>query len=368
MSATTSVKAYGNLIGGEWVSAAETVPDINPAHTDQVLGLFPRSDASAVEAAIAAAADAFPRWRAMPMPARGAILYKAADLLEARLDEVARALTQEEGKTFAESRGETARGVSILRYFAAEAMQPVGEVYPSASASTFLYTTRQPLGVVGLITPWNFPVAIPLWKLAPALVYGNTVVLKPAELTPLTAWLIAETLQQAGLPPGVLNVVFGRGSVIGDVLVNSPRVAAISFTGSNAVGRRIHDAATARGAKVQCEMGGKNPVIVMPDADLDQAVELTISGAMRSTGQKCTATSRAIVFAELAAAFTERLIERARSIRVGDGMDPETYMGPLVSEEQRRTVLDYIQIGQSEGARLAWGGQALEDGPYREGY
>src|SRR5439155_229249 len=211
------------------------------------------------------------------------------------LDEVAEALTREEGKTVAESKGEAARGVSLLRYYAGEALQPTGEVYPSASPSTFLYAERVPLGVVALITPWNFPVAIPTWKVAPALVYGNTVVLKPAELTPLTAWHLADVLEKAGLPPGVLNLVVGRGSRVGEVLVSHPQVKAISFTGSNAVGAGIAARAAERGIKYQLEMGGKNPVVVLRDADLDKAVELTIAGAMLSTGQKCTATSRVIV-------------------------------------------------------------------------
>ncbi len=366
----TAVREYANFIAGEWVRprSGEFAPNINPAHRHQVLGLFPRSSAEDVEAAIEAAARAFPSWSRLTMQARGAILHRAADLLEKRLEEVATALTQEEGKTLAEARGETARGVAILRYFAGEASQPLGEVYPSASANTFLYTTRVPLGVVGLITPWNFPVAIPLWKLAPALVYGNTVVLKPAELTPLTCWLLVDILREAGLPPGVVNVVFGRGSVIGDVLVRDPRVAGISFTGSNAVGRRIYDEATGRGAKCQCEMGGKNPMIVLPDADLDFAVELTLSGAMRSGGQKCTATSRAIVVGDILDAFTEKLVRRAQEIKVGDGMDPATYMGPLVSESQRQQVLEYIQIGRAEGAELLCGGQALTEGEYADGF
>lgn len=364
------MNAYQNLIGGEWVagSASERYTNTSPSDTRVVLGEFPRSTASETAAAVAAAQQALPTWRRTPMPARGEYLRKAADLLSDRLDEVATALTQEEGKTLAEAKGETARAVAILRYYAAEAMQPVGEVYPSASPSTFLYTKREPLGVVGLVTPWNFPIAIPAWKVAPALVYGNTVVLKPAELTPLTAWHFVRALHDAGLPPGVLNLVFGKGSVVGDALVNDSRVQGVSFTGSNAVGRRIYEIGTARGAKVQCEMGGKNPIIVLADADIDKAVELTLSGAMKSAGQKCTATSRAIVVDEVREAFTERLVQRAQEIRVGDPLSPESYLGPLVSEEQRETVLKYIQIGKDEGARLRCGGQALRDGEYANGF
>lgn len=346
------------LIDGAWVNPAsgEWRPNINPARTNDVLGEYAAGGVEDINAAVAAAKAAFAGWRAMPMVARGNILYQAASLLEARADVVAEAMTREEGKTLVEARGETMRGVAILRYYAGEASQPDGEVYPSAAPNRMLYTRREPVGVVGLITPWNFPVAIPLWKLAPALVYGNTVVLKPAELTPLTAWHIADVLTQAGLPKGVLNLVTGAGREAGNALVEHPDVSAISFTGSNATGREIQRKVLARGGKVQLEMGGKNPVLVLDDADLAVAVEMVTRGAMKSTGQKCTATSRVFVQDGIYARFSTALMEKVQSLTVGDGLNPDTYLGPAVSAEQRSKVLSYLDIGQQEGATLAVGG------------
>lgn len=363
-------QTYLNYIGGKWLAAAngETTPDVNPANTEEVLALFPLAGREDAAQAVDAAAHAFPAWSKMPMPKRGDILHQAARLLEERVGEVAAALTREEGKTFAESKGEVLRAVSILRYYASETMQPTGEIYPSAAANTLLYAERVPIGVVALITPWNFPIAIPTWKLAPALAYGNTVVLKPAELTPLTAWHLVDVLEKAGLPPGVLNLVVGRGSQAGRELVENQQVKAISFTGSNEVGAQIAAQAATRGAKVQLEMGGKNPTVVLADADLEQAVELTIAGAMLSTGQKCTATSRVIVQREVADEFRDRLVTRAETIRVGDGMAPDTYMGPLVNAAAEQRVLDYIKVGQAEGARLLTGGVKLRGDAYERGY
>src|SRR5260221_9985297 len=259
------MKRYKLLIYGQWVDplGGSWEPNLNQANTDDVLGEFGAASAGDVRAAVEAAHRAFPAWRSLPMVKRGDILYKAANLLEARLEEVAQAMTREEGKTFPESRGETARGVAILRYFAGEASQPDGEVYPTAASNRMLYTRREPAGVVGLITPWNFPIAIPLWKIAPALVYGNTLIFKPAELTPLTAWHIADVLTQAGLPKGVFNLITGTGHVAGSTLVAHNAVKTLSFTGSNAVGREIQRKLIERGGKVQLEMGGKNPVVVL---------------------------------------------------------------------------------------------------------
>ncbi len=363
-------RTYLNYIDGQWVSATEgaTTADVNPANTGEVLGIFPSAGRADAARAAEAAAKAFPMWAKTPMPKRGEVLHRAANLFEARADEIAEALTQEEGKTLAESKGEVMRGVSILRYFAGETMQPTGEVYPSASASTFLYAERVPLGVVALITPWNFPVAIPAWKIAPALAYGNTVVFKPAELTPLTAWHLIDALEKAGLPPGVINLVVGRGSQAGQELVESSLVKAISFTGSNEVGTRIAAQATARGAKVQLEMGGKNPTVILADADLEKAVELTVAGAMLSTGQKCTATSRVIVQRDVVNEFRNGLVARAEALKVGDGMKPDTYMGPLVSADAEQRVLDYVEIGKAQGARLLTGGVKLRGDEYDRGY
>jgi aldehyde dehydrogenase (NAD+) len=363
-------REYLNLIGGQWAPAAAgaTNPDRNPARTEEVVAVFPSGGREDATRAAEAAAKAFPGWARTPMPKRSEILLKAAALLEQRLDEVAEGLTREEGKTLAESKGETARGVSLLRYYAGEALQPTGEVFGSAAPGTLLYAERVPLGPVALITPWNFPVAIPTWKVAPALAFGNTVVLKPAELTPLTAWHLADVLHRAGLPPGVLNLVIGRGSQIGPALAESPHIKAISFTGSNAVGSALAAKCAERGIKFQLEMGGKNPVIVLGDADLDKAVELTIAGAMLSTGQKCTATSRVIVHRDVLPGFRDRLAARASSLKVGDGMKPETYMGPLVSADAEKTVLDYIEVGKREGARLLTGGKKLQGADYEHGY
>jgi aldehyde dehydrogenase (NAD+) len=359
-----------NYIAGEWQGATggATTADRNPARTDEVVAIFPSAGREDAARAAEAAARAWPAWTRTPMPKRGEILLKAAALLEQRLDVVAEALTREEGKTLPESKGEVGRGVSLFRYYAGEASQPTGEIYPSVSPTTTLWAERVPLGPVGLITPWNFPVAIPAWKLAPALVYGNTVVFKPAELTPLTAWHLVDVLEKAGLPPGVLNLVVGRGSQVGQAMVESPHVKAISFTGSNQVGTRLATQCVERGIKFQLEMGGKNPVVVLPDADLDKAVELTIAGAMLSTGQKCTATSRVIVDKEVVSGFRDRLAARAAALKVGDGMKSDTYMGPLVSADAEKTVLEYIEIGKAEGARLVAGGGKLKGGDFERGF
>lgn len=370
MATATETERYRNYIGGEWrePSTGEYRENRNPADNREVLGAFPRSGQADVEAAIDAALAASRSWRHVSGPQRSAMLEKAAAALERRAREVGEALTREEGKTIGEGVGEVLRGVSILRFYAGEPLRAFGEVFSASNPETFLYTERVPLGVVGVITPWNFPAAIPLWKLAPCLAYGNTAVFKPAELTPLTAHLIVECFAEAGLPAGVLNLVHGPGAVVGEALARSPKVNAISFTGSNSVGRHLYAVAGERGAKVQLELGGKNPLIVAEDADLGQAVELTISGAMRSTGQKCTATSRVVVVEAIAPRFTDALTERARRLAVGPGIEPGTYMGPLVSEDARRSVLNYVEIGRSEGAELLTGGTTLEGEQYTDGH
>jgi acyl-CoA reductase-like NAD-dependent aldehyde dehydrogenase len=355
------LKSYYNLIAGQWVGAesGRQRPDVNPAKSSEILAEFPDSDAHDLQNATAAAAVAFPKWRSMSIVARGDILYRAAELLTTRAEIIGKDLVLEEGKTLPEAIGETMRAAAIFRYFAGEARQEIGEVYAATDPSTLLYTRRDPIGVVAVITPWNFPIAIPAWKIAPALIYGNTVVWKPADLTPLTAYHLTSALVDAGLPEGVLNTVFGRGSVLGPALTADRQVRGISFTGSNGVGRSIAVAGAELGKKVQLEMGGKNAVVVLADADLDLAVEMTIRGAMRSTGQKCTATSRVIVEVPLLGDFTDALAERCRKLAVGNPLDSQTYMGPLASLEQQRTVLDYIQIGKEEGARLVTGGETL---------
>lgn len=359
-----------NLIGGEWRSSksGKALTRENPADTREIVSRYQDSTPEDVAAAVAAATQAFPAWTGIGGPARGEYLRKAADILESRLEDVAVTMTREMGKTIGEARGETRRGVAILRYYAQEGLRELGLTIPSSDPRTLMYTTRVPLGPIALITPWNFPVAIPLWKMAPALVYGNTVVLKPASFTTATAVKVIECLVEAGIPSGVVNLVSGSGSRVGRALIEDPDIHAISFTGSNEVGRGLASQAIERGTKYQLEMGGKNPVIVCDDADLEQAVELTVSGAMRSTGQKCTATSRAIVFESILKEFTDQVVARCKSLRVGPGLDESVYMGPAVSQAQLTTDLDYIALGQREGARLLCGGKRLEEGDLIHGY
>ena len=366
-----AVQTYRNFIGGEWVTSGtgRTFADTNPAQPDQVLAYFQESNVDDVRKAADAAHGAFAEWRDNSIIARAKVLFKAADLIEARADLLAETLTREEGKTLKEARGETLRAAAIFRYFASQATEPTGEVYPSANAATLLYTDREPLGVVGIITPWNFPIAIPAWKIAPALIYGNTVVFKPANLTPHTAARLVETLADIGLPPGVLNFVTGPGGAVGDAILENPRVRAVSFTGSNSVGKTLRQKAAANGLKIQLELGGKNPAIVMDDltpADLDRAAMHVVNGAMMSAGEKCTATGRVIVLRGVYDAFVARLVERVESIVVGDPMQAETTMGPLVSDAQLETVLGYIERATAEGGELLSGGRrpggALTDG------
>lgn len=369
MTTTKEAKTYLNYINGEWVAAQSGNVDasLNPANTKEIVGYLQRSGEAEVEMAVAAAKQAQPAWRKLSGAARGDYLYKVANILESRLDEIAETMTREMGKTFPEAKGETMRGVAILRYYAGEGMRKVGEVIPSTDSEALMFTTRVPLGVVGIISPWNFPVAIPIWKMAPALIYGNTVVLKPAQEASVTVVKVMECFDQAGLPKGVVNLVTGPGSVIGNAIVNHPDVNGITFTGSNETGKRIAQAAVARGAKYQLEMGGKNPVIVAADADLDLAVEGTVSGGLRSTGQKCTATSRVFVHEEVYDAFTEKLLARIKEITIGDGMDGATWMGPCASQKQMETVLSYIEKGKEEGAQLLFGGERYNP-PGAEGY
>ncbi|MEK6337518.1 MAG: aldehyde dehydrogenase family protein, partial [Acidobacteriota bacterium] len=356
---------YRNFIGGKWTvsSSSKTVNNINPANTDEILGTVRQATRDEARAAVEAASEAFPGWRATPAPARGKIVARAARLLEDAKEELATILTREEGKTISESRGELQRSINVAEFCAGESRRMNGETILSELPSNFAYTLRQPLGVVACVTPWNFPVAIPIWKIAPALVAGNSVVFKPASLTPATAVRIVEIFEEAGIPPGVLNLVLGSGSEAGDEIINHPAVKAISFTGSNEVGIRMYEQVSRRGAKCQCEMGGKNPVVILEDADMDLTVESTAQGAFGSSGQRCTATSRAVVVDQVADEFVERLTKRAQSMRIGDGMDPQTEMGPSVDEGQFKTVLQYIDIGREDGATLVCGGaRATGDG------
>jgi alpha-ketoglutaric semialdehyde dehydrogenase len=358
--------ALANYVGGEWVPArgGGTYEKRNPANPSEVVGEFPASGEEDVNAAVDAAARAFPDWSGQPAAARAAVLMRAADAIEARVEDMAADMTREMGKPLREARMESARTAAIFRFFAGEAWRPKGELYEQSATGSALYTLRRPLGVVGLITPWNFPAAIPAWKLAPALVYGNTVVLKLAQEAPLTGLHLAAALDEAGIPAGVLNVVIGRGSEVGTPLVRHPEVRAISFTGSVPVGRQVRDEATALGKRVQLELGGQNPLIVMADADLGRAVEAAYAGAFWSAGQKCTATRRIYVEAPAYDEFRSRLLSRIDAGKVGDPADPETEVGPLVNEKQLEDVLEAIERGKSEGGKIVAGGGRLDEEAY----
>lgn len=359
-----------NYIGGNWKTprTGQRTPNRNPARKEEIVGFVPASDRDDLNDAVASAESARSAWRKLSGAQRGALLHKAADLLDNRAESIARSMTREMGKTLGEAKGETARGAAILRYYAGEGMRPVGDVIPSTDPSALMYTTRKPLGVVGVISPWNFPVAIPVWKIAPALIYGNTVVWKPAAETAVTSALIMACFHEAGFPAGVVNMVIGDGAVIGQGIAEHPGIHGVTFTGSNAVGRQVGRTAFERGAKYQLEMGGKNPIIVAADADLDLAVEATVSGGLRSTGQKCTATSRVIVVHDVYEAFKEKLLAAVKGLRVGDGLDPDTWLGPCASGKQFDTVRRYIRKGIEEGAVLLAGGETIADPALADGY
>jgi alpha-ketoglutaric semialdehyde dehydrogenase len=357
-----------NYIDGQWIQSrsGKTLERRNPAHLQDIIGYAPLSSRDEVREAVDAADRARAMWRETPAPARGKIVMRAARLLEDQKDEVARLLTREEGKTVAESLGEILRTINIMEYIAGEARRLTGETLPSELPRNFAYTLRQPLGVVGLITPWNFPVAVPIWKIAPALVCGNTIVWKPSELTPFTSHKVVELFAAAGLPAGALNMVNGKGEEAGDELVSHPAVRAISFTGSCEVGGIIYANAARQMKKVQCEMGGKNPVVVLADADLELAADNTVAGAFGSTGQRCTATSRVIVEESVADRFVAMLVERAGKLKVGNGTEQGINVGPSVDEAQFNKVLAYIDTGKDE-AKLVCGGErhnSAQDGYY----
>ena len=350
----------GSYINGEWYqpNSERHIRNVNPADTRDIIGEFPMATAADTERAIDAAAAAFQGWRKTPGPERGRVIWRAADIARRRVDEIAELMTREEGKIFKEARGEVLKGISLLEYNAGAGYRLGGKTLPSEARDTFTYTIRQPMGVVALIAPWNFPWAIPVWKSAPALVAGNAVLLKPASLTPATAGLLAEVYEEAGLPKGVFNVIVGSGSEVGEAMVKSARIPVVSFTGSNEIGSDLYVKAASRGAKVTCEMGGKNAVIVMPDCDLEKAAVAIRDGAFGSTGQRCTATSRVIAIGSTKDELVARLEEHARKMRVGSGLDADIDMGPAVDESQWKTDLEYIEVGKQEGARLVVGGQS----------
>lgn len=358
MSTSVKQKTYFNYINGEWVKAStgEVIPIQNPADKEEAAGYVQRSSLEDVNAAITAAHEAKTMWRDLSGAERGQYLYKAADLLEERLDDIAITAVKEMGKTLPEAKGEAARGVAILRYYAGEGMRKEGDVIPSTDREALMFTKRVPLGVVGIISPWNFPIAIPIWKMAPALIYGNTVVIKPATETAVTCAKIMACFADAHLPKGVVNMVTGSGAVVGQGMIEHPNIQGITFTGSNATGKAIGQKAFDRGIKYQLEMGGKNPVIVANDADLDLAVEATITGAFRSTGQKCTATSRVIVQEDIYDAFKEKLVQKTQEITIGDSLKKDVWMGPIASKQQLDQCLSYIETGKKKVPPPFWRG------------
>jgi len=350
---------YSHYVDGQWLAVTDATPNRNPSDLSDVVGDYALGDAALVNQAVEAARAAFPAWSNSNVQARADALDKVGSEILARRAELGALLAREEGKTLPEAIGEVGRAGNIFKFFAGECLRLAGDLLPSVRPGVSVEVTREAVGVVGLITPWNFPIAIPAWKIAPALAYGNCVVIKPADLVPGSAWALAEIISRAGFPNGVFNLVMGRGSVIGEALVNHPQVDAVSFTGSVGVGRRIAAQCVARGAKVQLEMGGKNPQIVLDDADLASAVELSVQSAYYSTGQRCTASSRLIVTEGIYPRFVEAMVERMRRIKVGNALQDGIDIGPVVSEAQLRQDLDYVDIGRNEGARLLFGGERL---------
>jgi aldehyde dehydrogenase (NAD+) len=361
---------FNNYINGEWAASrsGKTFPNVNPANTDEVVGLFQASNADDVNEACAAAAAAQKAWAELPATRRGEYLFKAAELLESRLPQLGEEMTREEGKTLPEALGEVKRAINIFRYFGGEGSRQFTYQVPSERENVVCYTIRKPLGTVALITPWNFPSAIPAWKLAPALVAGNTVVLKPASLAPLSSYRLVEALHEAGIPRGVLNYVTGSGGAVGNPLTSHQAIRAISFTGSTSVGNALYTKVSERKIRIQLEMGGKNPTIVLDDADLDYAADTLINGAFFSTGQKCTACSRAVIERAIYEPLVEKLIEKTRKLKVGNGLEQGVQIGPAVDADQLKTDLEYIEIAQKEGAKLLCGGNRLSGAGYDKGY
>ncbi len=361
---------YKNLIGGEWVASCtgQTFESTNPADTGEVVGIFQRSGSDDVDAAVQAAKQAYEPWRLTPAPKRGEILFKAAELLRQRKEQYARDMTREMGKVISEARGDVQEAIDMLYFMAGEGRRLYGQTTPSEMHDKFQMSVRVPLGVCGLITPWNFPMAIPSWKILPAIILGNTVVIKPAEDAPLSTFNFVQSLQDAGLPPGVVNIVTGYGPDAGEPLVRHPDVKVVSFTGSTAVGHHITKVAAETLKHVSLEMGGKNGIIVMDDADLDLVVEGVVWGAFGTTGQRCTASSRLIAQRSIADELARRLAAKAEAITIGNGLDERVTMGPSINADQYQIVCDYVAIGKQEGATVVTGGERLTDGPYANGY
>jgi alpha-ketoglutaric semialdehyde dehydrogenase len=350
---------HRNLIGGDWVDSSDVAYNINPSDTTDVVGEYSRADASQARAAIAAARQAFPAWARISPQIRADALDKVGSEIHARRAELGDLLAREEGKTLAEATGEVTRAGYIFKYFAAEAVRSAGQYLHSIRPEIEVEVTREPVGVVGILTPWNFPIAIPSWKIAPALAFGNCVVFKPADLVPGSSWALADIISRSGVPPGVFNLVMGRGSIVGETIVTDPGIAAVTFTGSTSTGHGVLEAAAGRGAKVQLEMGGKNSLVVLDDADLDTAVRVALDGAFFSTGQRCTASSRLIVTGAIHDRFVQELSEAVGRQVVDDARKVGTTVGPVVDRKQLQQDLDYIDIGRSEGAKLVVGGEPV---------
>ena len=347
------------LIGGEWVSTSHAVDNVNPSDITDVIDEYAQAGKAETQQAVAAATDAFQDWSHSTLQQRHDVLKAAGDEILARKDEIGALLSREEGKILAEGVGETVRAAQIFHFFAGEALRLTGDVVPSVRPDITVEVTREPIGVVGVITPWNFPIAIPAWKVAPAICYGNAVVLKPAELVPGCSWEIADILHRSGLPPGVLNLVIGPGSVVGQAMLDDAGIDAITFTGSQATGARVADASSRVMRRYQLEMGGKNPLVILDDADLDRAADIALNGAYFSTGQRCTASSRLIVTEGIYGRFVEMLAERIRATRVGHALDPDSQIGPVASSEQLEQDLTYIEVARQEGGTLRAGGDRL---------
>ena len=367
---SSSTTTYHNLIDGDWRASGsgEVFENRNPARTDDLIGWFQQSTRVDIEAAIAAAARAYLDWRLVPAPRRAELLFRAAQLLVERKEALARDMTREMGKILDETRGDVQEAIDMTFFMAGEGRRQTGQTVPSELRDKFAMSVRQPLGVCGLITPWNFPMAIPSWKVIPALVCGNTVVLKPASLTPLSALNFIKILQEAGIPPGVVNLVTGPGAEAGEALLVSEEVRVVSFTGSTEVGRTVSQMAAPSFKKTHLEMGGKNVIMIMEDANLDLAVEGSLWGGFGTSGQRCTAASRIVVHSKVYRSFLDRFVARTRALRVGDGLNPSTQMGPVVSDGQLRTVMKYVEIGQQEGATLACGGHRLTGEGFANGF
>jgi len=363
-------RRHGNYIAGEWRDAASgrTFENRNPADTSELIGSFADSGPEDVESAVAAARAAYPKWKALPAPKRGEILYRAAELLVKRKEDFSRDMTREMGKVLDETRGDVQEAIDMTYYMAGEGRRQFGQTTPSEMPDKFQMSVRQPVGIAGLITPWNFPMAIPSWKMMPALILGNTVVIKPATDTPLSVVNLIETLADAGLPKGVVNMVTGSGSRVGSPLMSHKDVGIVSFTGSTDVGRKVSEACAPAFKHCHLEMGGKNVIMVMDDARLDLAVEGALWGGFGTTGQRCTAASRVVVHEKVYREFLDRFTAGAKGLRVGNGLEPKTQVGPCVNSSQLETVERYVKIGKDEGAKLAAGGQRLASGDHARGY